>query len=305
MLAPAHEPRQEAQNSTASRPLANRSPGRCTKIAFVNGDTGRVEAVAVTAEQTLRVARDERGVVTVTLDRPEVRNALNPGLVADLTAVAVELARDETVRVVVLTGSGEVFCAGADLAWVTADEPSDERLAGARRLARLLRRLHDLGKPLVARVNGPAFGGGAGLLAVCDLAVAVDDAVFAFSEVRLGLAPAVISPYVVRAIGRSQARALFVSGERFDAERAERIGLVHRRVARADLDAVTYAAVDACLLGAPRAQAHAKALVDAALGALDEREIATAEQFAAMRAGEEARAGIAAFEQRRPAPWVR
>ncbi len=258
----------------------------------------------MTTARTIRVARDEQGVATVTLDRPAVRNALNPALVAELTAAVDELKTDEAVHVVVLTGEGEVFCAGADLAWVTADEPPDEVAAGAQRLAALLRGLHELPKPLIARVNGPALGGGAGLLAVCDLAIAVDDAVFAFTEVRLGLAPAVISPYVVRKIGRSQARALFLTGERFDAERAERVGLVHRRVPRAELDAAVDAAVEACLLGAPLAQAAAKRLVHEALRPLDERERATARQFAALRGGEEARQGIAAFRERRPAPWA-
>ncbi|MDP8977189.1 MAG: enoyl-CoA hydratase-related protein, partial [Actinomycetota bacterium] len=177
----------------------------------------------------LRLRHDGRGVATLTMHRPGVRNAFDEGLVARLTAAAEALAADEAVRVVVLTGSGDTFSAGADLAWMRSmgDRPRRENVADARRLDRMLRVLYDLPKPLVGRVNGAALGGGTGLVAVCDAAVAADHARFGFPEVRLGLAPALVAPYVVRKVGRSFARWAFVTGGRVDARGALAAGLVH------------------------------------------------------------------------------
>ncbi|MBW3602314.1 MAG: enoyl-CoA hydratase/isomerase family protein [Actinobacteria bacterium] len=254
----------------------------------------------------LRLRRDERGVATLTMHRPAARNAFDEDLVGRLTAAAEALAADEAVRVVVLTGSGDAFSAGADLAWMRSmgNRPHRDNVAGARRLDRMLRLLYDLPKPLVGRVNGPALGGGTGLVAVCDAAVAADDALFGFTEVRLGLAPALVAPYVVRKVGRSFARWAFVSGERFDARRALTAGLVHK-VARADeLDRVVEATVTGCLRAGPRAVAHAKRLPDLAVADLDEAAARTSELLADLRAGPEAQEGMAAFLERRAPSWA-
>lgn len=253
----------------------------------------------------LWVERDDRGVVTLTMDRPGVRNAFDDGLVAALTAAAGDLAEDPGARVVVLMGAGGTFSAGADLAWMRAMTAwsQDENLADARRLDDLLRALWDLPLPLVGRVEGHALGGGCGLVAACDVVVAADDARFGFPEVGLGLAPAVISPYVVRTVGSSFARAAFVTGERFGATRAYEVGLVHRVVPAAEVDAAVTAVVERCLAAGPRAVAAAKALVEDALRPLDEATAATPEVIAALRVGAEGQEGMRAFLDRRPPAW--
>ncbi|HVL98136.1 MAG TPA: enoyl-CoA hydratase-related protein [Egibacteraceae bacterium] len=256
---------------------------------------------------TLAVDRDGRGVATVTMNRPEVRNAFDDGLVAALLAAADALAADDAVRVVVLTGAGGVFSAGADLGWMRATRGYShaDNLADAKRLAAMLRALHDLPKPLVGRVNGAALGGGVGLVAVCDVALTVADATFGLPEVVLGLAPAVVSPYVVRKVGPSFARAAFVTGARFGAERARQVGLVHEvSVDAAALDAAVAACVERCLRAGPRAVAAAKRLPEGALRPLDEAAAATAEVIADLRVGAEAQEGMAAFLDRRAPPWA-
>src|SRR5215217_4820551 len=177
---------------------------------------------------------DDGVVTTVTLARPDSHNALNIGLIEELTTCFEEISDDEGVRVVVLAGEGRSFCAGADIGYMreTATFSYEENLEDARRLATMFWTIDECPKPLVARVQGAAMGGGAGLVAAADVAVADAEARFAFSEVRLGIAPASISPFVVRKIGPSHARSLFVTGERFGAERAREIGLVHRVVSR-------------------------------------------------------------------------
>ena len=215
-------------------------------------DLGRARQVDVKPARE-RVDRDGRGVATVTMDRPAVRNAFNEQLIGDLRAAAETLAGDDTVRVVVLTGAGEVFSAGADLNWMRAMRAYtyEENEADSRELNAMYRELYDLPKPLVGRINGHALGGGTGLTAVCDIAVAAEDALFGFTEVTLGLAPAVISPYVVRKVGRSFARAVFVTGERFGAARALEHGLVHEVVPPGVLDEAVGEAVQRCLRAGP------------------------------------------------------
>lgn len=261
----------------------------------------------MTDDRMLEVTRDERGVATVTVTRPAVRNAFDDRLVGLLHDTAVALAADDDVRVVVLTGGGRVFSAGADLHWMRAvrEDSYDDNLADAARLGRMLRALYDLPKPLVGRVNGPALGGGAGLVAVCDVAVAVAGATFGFTEVSLGLAPAVISPYVVRKVGWSFARSAFVTGERFGAERAREVGLLHAVVADEQaLDAAVTELVERCLRGGPHAIAAAKRLPDIALQPLDDAAVGAARMIAGLRVGEEAQAGMAAFLEGRPPPWT-
>ena len=254
----------------------------------------------------VQVHTDARGVATVTLDRPEVRNAFDDRLIAALTGIVEVLRGDERVRVVVLTGAGEVFSAGADINWMRAsvDRTHEENVADAGRMDRLFRALWELPKPVIGRINGHALGGGTGLTAVCDVAVAVHGARFGFTEVRLGLVPAVISPYVVRKIGRSHARALFVTGERFDTDRAARIGLVHHAVAAEELDGVVESVVEACLSAGPAAVGLSKRLPELALRELD---IATADTpgfIAGARVGMEGQEGLAAFLERRRPSWV-
>jgi methylglutaconyl-CoA hydratase len=260
----------------------------------------------VTDRPTLRIDTDDLGVATVTMDRPEVRNAFDAALIAELAEAAAALGSDDGVRVVVLTGAGDVFSAGADLNWMRSmkDYTFEENVADSARMNDMLRALHDLPKPLVGRVNGHALGGGTGLTAVCDIAVAVDDATFGFTEVALGLAPAVISPYVVRKVGRSFARAVFVTGERFGAERALRAGLVHQVVARAALDDAVAAAVHRCLKAGPRAAAAAKRLPDLALRPLDEAATDTVRIIAELRVGDEGQEGMSAFFDRRRPAWA-
>ena len=256
--------------------------------------------------ETLRVERDERGVATVTMDRPEVRNAFDPTLIAELTAVAAELAADDAVRVVVLTGAGGVFSTGADLNWMRSmrDYSHAENVADSTRLDAMFRALWELPRPLIGRIEGHALGGGTGLTAVCDIAVAANSAVFAFTEVLLGLAPAVISPYVLRKTSLSFARSVFVTGERFSAERAREAGLVHEVVAPDALDDAVEAAVRRCLAAGPRAAAAAKRLPEIALLPLDDAAAQTVEIIAGLRVGEEGQEGMAAFFDKRRPRWV-
>jgi methylglutaconyl-CoA hydratase len=260
----------------------------------------------MTSFSTLRVDVDDRGVATITMDRPEVRNAFNDTLIAELRAAATGLGSDETVRVVVLTGAGDIFSAGADLNWMRSmkEWTFAENVEDSTRMNAMFRALYELPKPLIGRINGHALGGGTGLTAVCDIAIAVEGSLFGFTEVVLGLAPAVISPYVVRKVGRSFARATFVTGERFDADRALGAGLVHQVVSRDGLDEAVGAAVQRCLKAGPQAAAAAKTLPDLALGPLDEAAAQTVRIIAGLRVGDEGQEGMSAFfDKRRPA-WA-
>ncbi|MBV1705301.1 MAG: enoyl-CoA hydratase/isomerase family protein [Hyphomicrobiales bacterium] len=251
---------------------------------------------------------DSRGVATLTLDRPRARNAFDGELVAALDEALARLSPRPDVRAVVLAATGSAFCAGADAAWMARMAEADEaaNLADARALAAMLRRLDRLPKPTMALVQGPALGGGVGLVACCDVAIASEAASFRLSEVRLGLIPATIGPYVVAAIGARQARRLFLTAESIEAVRAREIGLVHEVVPASALAEAGAAALDAIIEGAPEAQAAAKDLAfligDAPTGADLSDE--TARRIAARRASAEAREGLAAFLEKRP-PWWR
>jgi methylglutaconyl-CoA hydratase len=248
-------------------------------------------------------------VATVTLNRPEIHNAFDETLIARLTAAFVSLDDNPDVRVVVLAAAGKSFCAGADLNWMQrmAAFGPEENLADAQALAAMLRALYALSKPTIARVAGAAYGGGVGLVAACDIAIAVPEATFALSEAKLGLIPATIGPYVIEAIGARQARRYFLTAERFAAADALRIGLVPEVVPRDQLDARIDALI-AMLKGAgPTAQLECKALVrGVAHRPIDEDVIdGTAEHIAAVRASPEGREGVAAFLGKRPAAWIR
>lgn len=249
----------------------------------------------------------EGGIARVTLNRPAVHNALDDKLIADLLAALERLAADRTVRLVMLTGEGASFCAGGDLAWMrrTADYTYEQNLADAMMLARLLNRLNTMPQPTLALVNGPAYGGGVGLVACCDIAVAAETAKFSLSEVRLGLIPATISPYVVRKIGESNARRYFLTAEVFEAADAQRIGLVHEVVAATDIDKGAQYFVKRLREGGPAAQDAAKRLIARVAGApIDEGLMAdTAERIANQRASDEGKEGTEAFLAKRAPSW--
>jgi methylglutaconyl-CoA hydratase len=248
------------------------------------------------------------GIGLVALNRPELHNAFNETLIAELTAVLEAIDAEAAVRVVVLTGHGKSFCAGADLNWMQkmAGYGHAENLADAHALARMLQTLYGLSKPTVACVRGAAFGGGVGLVACCDIAVAAQDAIFSLSEAKLGLIPATISPYVIEAIGARQARRYFLTAERFTAADAFRTGLVHDVVPEAELDVRINELLGALLLAGPTAQFECKALIrGVAHRPIDADVIAgTAAHIAAVRASPEGREGVAAFLGKRAAQWV-
>jgi methylglutaconyl-CoA hydratase len=250
--------------------------------------------------------RTDGAVTTVTLTRPDSHNALNAALIEELTRCFEEISDDERVRVVVLAGEGRSFCAGADVGYMreTAAFSYEENLEDARRLAMMYWTIDECPKPLVARVQRAAMGGGAGLVAVADVAVADSEARFAFSEVRLGIAPATISPFVVRKIGASHARSLFVTGERFGAERAREIGLVHEVVPSDGLDTAVDEKVSDLLEGGPVAQATMKALLRR-LETTEPMEAPglTARVISELRTGEEGQEGLAAFVEKREPRW--
>lgn len=248
-------------------------------------------------------------IARITLNRPGVHNAFDDALIAALTDALVAVEADSGVRLVVLSGEGASFSAGADLNWMRGMAAASEadNLADSLRLARLMRTLNFLSKPTIARVNGSAYGGGVGLVACCDLAIGVEGAKFSLSEVKLGLVPAVISPYVIAAIGLRHARRLFVSGEVFDAAQAERIGLLHETVPADQLDAAVERAAHFLAKGGPLAQAEAKRLALRIAGLTPE----TAEQIdarnaaliARLRVSAEGQAGLGAFLDKQAPPW--
>jgi len=252
----------------------------------------------------VRAERDG-AVVTLTLDRPDRRNALDPSLLTSLADAMDDLSGDDTVRIVVLTGAGSAFSAGADLDWMRASRTlsSAENRSDAAAMAEAFDVVDRCPKAVIARVNGPAIGGGAGLVACADVAVAVAGTRFAFAEVRLGLLPATIAPYVVRAIGPGHARELFTSGRPFEAEEARSLGLVHRVVAPDDLDAVVAISVENFLACAPGAVAANKRLVRDLTASLALTDLP--DRIAEARAGSEGQEGLAAFVEKRDPTWLR
>ncbi|MGE0724464.1 MAG: enoyl-CoA hydratase/isomerase family protein [Alphaproteobacteria bacterium] len=246
-------------------------------------------------------------VARITINKPEVMNAFDETLIADMTAAFARVGADPAIRAVVLAGNGRAFSAGADLNWMkrTADYSEEENVADARGLAHLLKVIDRLEKPTIALVHGAAYGGGVGLVAACDMAIAVPEAIFSLSEVRLGLLPAVISPYVVAAIGARQARRYFLTAERFDASEALRIGLVHAVAPREALEMAGETLVHALSEGGPAAQAASKKLIErVARGPIDDEMIEdTAQRIASLRASAEGREGVRAFLEKRKPAW--
>jgi methylglutaconyl-CoA hydratase len=263
---------------------------------------------ASVSETVLRLERRANGVADVRLDRPAVRNALHAELIAALRDAFVTLAHDDAVRVIVLGGNGPCFCAGADIAAMrdSLERSTAENIRDAERMSDMFRAIDTCPKPVIGRVHGAALGGGAGLAAVSDIVVASSEAIFGFTETKLGIIPAVISPFVLAKIGPSAARALFLSGERFDAERAQRIGLVHDIVPFHHLDARIEALELEFGTAGPAAVAAAKRLIADVATSTDDRQTRelTTQAIAAQRITPEGQEGLRAFLERRVAQWV-
>lgn len=259
------------------------------------------------SERTLEVDRTGASA-WVWMNRPAVHNALNETMIDELAETFLDLREDPDVRVIVLTGRGKSFSAGGDIEYMKlqGSAPRESNLAGARVLAEMFRVIANSPQPTIARVNGAAMGGGLGLIAACDIAIASRTAVFAASEVRLGLIPSTIAPYVMRAIGTRQAGRLFQTGERIDAAHAQRIGLVHEIAEPEQLDVRLQSIVADILAGAPGAQSAAKRLIDAVAGRPITRELMedTAVCIADIRSQPEAQEGLSAFLEKRPPDWM-
>lgn len=243
--------------------------------------------------------------VTVTLNRPEVRNAFNEDLIADLTAWAIEAGTTPEIRGAVLRGAGRTFCAGADVNWMakTVTFTREQNLDDARRMRRMFELLDELPFPLIGRVHGAALGGGAGLAAVCDMVVAGANSIFGFTEVKLGILPAVISPFALRKIGVSAARELFLTGARFSAARAKEIGLIHAVVAEAELDDAIDAFLKEIGTAAPEAIREAKRLIREVAGRVATEGDITTQAIAERRVSAEGQDGLQAFLEKRAPRW--
>ena len=257
--------------------------------------------------QALRISTQNR-VATVVLSRPEVRNAFNDEVIAELSQAFTQLGEDPAVRAIVLMAEGPAFCAGADLNWMRrmADYSRDENVEDAGKLAFMLRTLYECPKPTIARVQGDVVAGGMGLVAACDMAVSVDTAHYCLSEVKIGLIPATISPYVIRAMGPRAAHRYFLTAERFTAAEALRIGFVHEVVPADQLDARVSALVGALVSASPNAVRECKRLVQD----VAERDISrllierTVESIADIRASDEGKEGVQSFLQKRGPAWL-
>jgi methylglutaconyl-CoA hydratase len=254
------------------------------------------------------ITRREAGVEYLTLNRPEVRNAFNDDVIGALTrwAEAMQRLRSSEVRAIVLAGAGKLFCAGADITWMskTIQYTEAENLRDAAAMSRMFAAINDLPIPVIGRVHGAALGGGAGLAAVCDIVVADEPAIFGFTEVKLGILPAVISPFALAKIGRSAARELLLTGARFSAARAKEIGLVHAVVPTADLDTAVAGYVRELLTAGPEAVAAAKALIPSVWGRTTDAAVEiTAGAIAARRVSPEGQEGLRAFLEKRTPGW--
>lgn len=252
---------------------------------------------------------DQRGVATVTLNRPEIHNAFDAQLISALSETFVQLAKNDKVRVVILAAIGKSFSAGADLNWMQAmaNYSYEENLADAKALAAMLASLNNLNKPTIARVQGAAFGGAVGLIACCDMAIGSKLSKFCLSEVKIGLVPATISPYVIDAIGARAARRYFATAEVFSARRARRLGLLSEAVTEEELDSTIAALIDHILRNSPKAVSAAKQLIFNIQNRVVDPELIhmTCEQIAHIRVSTEGQEGLQAFLHKRPASWIK
>jgi methylglutaconyl-CoA hydratase len=261
----------------------------------------------MTSYNTIAITVDTRGIANVRLNRPDKRNCLSAEMIAELTDMAQKLGSSDTVRAVVLSGEGKVFCAGADLNWMKAqiEANREERMREARKLAEMLNALNVMPKPLIGKIHGGAFGGGVGMACVCDTAIAEVNTKFGLTETRLGLIPATIGPYVLARLGEGMARRVFMSARIFEGPEARDIGLVADAVPADDLDAAVEAQVAPYLSVAPRAVGAAKALARYLGPRIDDEVIdETIKRLADTWEGEEAKEGIDAFLNKRPARWA-
>ena len=255
---------------------------------------------------TIRYQKDGR-IGRVTFCRPEIHNAFNGTVITEMAHLFGELAKDDDLRVVLLTGEGKSFCAGADLNWMreVINQSFEQNLAEANALANLFYQIYTFRRPVIARVNGAAIGGGTGFVAVCDIAIAARSAKFSFSEVKIGVVPACIGPYVIRKMGEGKARELFITGERMTADRAFEVGLVNKVVDDDKLDAEVEGLVRSILTSGPEAVAMAKKLVsEIPLMTPSQFKPYTAEMIARLRVSQEGQEGMDAFLNKRPARWA-
>ena len=256
---------------------------------------------------TIEIEQDERGVALIALTRPEKHNAMSPEMIADLSDAAARLGADRSVRAIVLTGTGMSFCAGGDLDWMKNQMKAsrNERIEGARALAEMLRTLNELPKPLIGRVQGNAFGGGVGLISVCDVAIAAEGVKLGLTETRLGLIPATISPYVIARMGEAMARRVFMSGRVFEAAEAKALGLVAKSVIPEHLDLAIEAELKPYFSAAPSTVSAAKALARSLGPVIDDAVITrTAEALADTWETASAVEGVNAFFEKRNPDWV-
>jgi methylglutaconyl-CoA hydratase len=257
--------------------------------------------------ESIRLVVSE-GIAHVTLARPEARNAFDAETIERLHDIFARITGADDVRAVVLAGEGKVFCGGADIKWMreSLDLSFDANVADAERMSDMFRTIDNCPKPVIGQIHGAALGGGAGLAAVCDIAIAADDTVFGFTEVKLGIIPAVISPFVLAKIGASHARALFLTGERFDARRAKDIGLVHQVVPAVELGAAVEHCLEELFTGGPAAVRAAKLLIRRVIdNDYDDSRAITARAIAQQRIGTEGQEGLRAFLERRQASFVK
>ena len=260
---------------------------------------------AILRYETIEIQRD-KDIVTVFLNRPEVHNAMNEHLMKELTAYFKELSKDNETRIVILSGKGKSFCAGADLNWMRnmVKYSKEENIKDSRLLLNLYEAIYNCPKPVIGRVNGHAFGGGLGLFAVCDIAIAVPDCKFAFSEVKLGIIPAVISTYIVRRIGLSNMRRLFITGERFNSEYAKEIGLIDYLVSDDEIDKKIQSYAELLRSSGPIAIEEVKKLIDSfEKMAIEDYKTHTVKTISNLRVSDEGQEGINAFLEKRKSNW--
>ena len=261
----------------------------------------------MTEFETIQLETDDRGVATLTLARPEKHNALSAQMIEELTEVANSIAENEEIRVVVLAGKGETFCAGGDINWMKAqlNATREQRIAESRKLAMMLKSLNELPKPLIGKVQGSAYGGGVGLMCVCDSVVAVDSARFGLTETRLGIIPATIGPYLIGKIGEGKSRRIFMSSRIFDASEALELGICSKVVSNGEIQQVVDREVQPYLNVSSTAVKRAKLLYRSLGQTIDSEVIEyTITQLADAWECEDAKVGITAFLEKRNPPWV-
>jgi len=253
----------------------------------------------------VNLSTDTRGICTLSLNRPKVHNAFDSDLIENLSIQLQFALDDDTIRVIVITGEGTSFSSGADINWMRSMVEFDHQhnSMDAMKLAQLLQKLYTAPKPTIAKVNGSAYGGALGIIACCDIAIAADDAAFAFTEVKLGIIPAVVSPYVVNAIGFRNTRRLFLTAEQFNATQAQQMGLIHKLAAPGTLDEALEHEIQLLLQAGPSAQMECKRLIQKLAGLSDDIAQYTAELIAQIRISQEGQEGLAAFLDKRKPQW--